>query len=109
MIRARSYRQSSLGIYSDINFIDSYFLGIYYALGMGFPVSTMVKNPFANAGDVGSIPESGRSPGEGNGNQLQHSCLGNLMDRRAWQATVHGVMKELDKTDPVASWVYNCK
>ena len=65
MIRARSYRQSSLGIYSDINFIDSYFLGIYYALGMGFPVSTMVKNPFANAGDQSSILRSGRFPGEG--------------------------------------------
>ena len=41
----------------------------------------MVKNPPANAGDVGSIPEVGRSPGEGNGNPLQYSCLGNLMDR----------------------------
>ena len=74
MRRAISYRQSSLGIYSDINFIDSYFLGIYYALGVGFPVGAVVKNPFANAGDVGSIPELGRSPGEGNGNPLLYSC-----------------------------------
>ena len=54
----------------------------------------MVKNPPAStgdAGDVGSIPGSARSPGEGNGNPLQYSCLGNTMDREAWQATVHGV------------------
>ena len=58
----------------------------------------MVKNPPANAGDAGSIPRSERSPGEGNGNLLQYSCLGNPMDRRAWWATVHGVIKELDMT-----------
>ena len=46
----------------------------------------------------GSIPESGRSPGKGNGNPLQSSCLGNLMDRGAWQATVHEVTKESDMT-----------
>ena len=51
----------------------------------------MVKNPPANAGDVGFIPGLGRSPGEGNGNPLQYSCLGNPMDREAWQATVLGV------------------
>ena len=56
----------------------------------------MVKNLPANAGDArdaGSIPGSGRSPGEGNGNPLQYSYLGNPMDRGAWQATVHGVTK----------------
>ena len=58
---------------------------------MGFPGGSAVKNPPANAGDVGSIPESGRSPGEGNGNPLQYSCRGNPMDRGAWQATVHGI------------------
>ena len=52
-----------------------------------------VKNLPANAGDVGSIPGLGRSPGEGNGNPLQYSCLGNLMDRGAWRATVHGVSR----------------
>ena len=46
-----------------------------------------------DAGDAGSIPGSGRSPGEGNGNSLQHSCLGNPMGRGAWLATVHGVAK----------------
>ena len=58
----------------------------------------MVKNLPANAGDVGLIPGSGGSPGEGNGHPLQYSCLGNLMDRGAWQAMVHGVAKELDIT-----------
>ena len=51
-----------------------------------------------DAGDVGLIPGSGRYLGEGNGNPLQYSCLGNSMGRRAWQATVHGVAKELDMT-----------
>ena len=51
------------------------------------------QNPPANAGDMGSIPGSGRSPGEGNGNPLQYSCLGNSRDTGAWQATVHGVAK----------------
>ena len=56
------------------------------------------KNPPANAEDKGSIPGSRRSPGEGNGNPLQYSCLGNPIDRGAWQATVHGVTKESDVT-----------
>ena len=51
------------------------------------------KEPPANAGDLGSIPGSGRSPGEGNDNPLQYSHLGNPMNRGAWQATVHGVVK----------------
>ena len=51
-----------------------------------------------NAGDPCSIPGSGRCPGEGNGNQLQYSCLENPIDRGAWLATVHGVGKELDTT-----------
>ena len=52
-----------------------------------------VKAPFCNVGDLGSIPRSGRFPGEGNGNPLQYSCLENPMDRGAWWATVHGVAK----------------
>ena len=51
------------------------------------------KASLCNAGDPGSIPGSGRSPGEGNGNPLQYYCLENLMDRGAWYATVHGVTK----------------
>ena len=53
----------------------------------------MIKDLPANAGDVGSISGLGRSPGEGNGNPLQYSCLGNPMDRGVWQATVHGGLK----------------
>ena len=56
------------------------------------------KESACNVGDPGSIPGSGRSLGEGNGNPLQYSCLGNPMDRGAWWATVHGVSKELDTT-----------
>ena len=58
----------------------------------------MVKNLPANAGNTDSIPESGRSPGEGNGNPHQYSCLGNPMDSGAWQATDPGVAKESDTT-----------
>ena len=60
---------------------------------MGFPGGSVVKNPPAKAGDAGSIPRSGMSPGEGNGNPLQYSCLGNPMDKGAWWATVHEVSK----------------
>ena len=58
----------------------------------------MVKNSPAKAGDTGSIPGLGRSPGGGSGNPLQCSCLENSMDRGAWQATIHEVAKELDMT-----------
>ena len=54
-------------------------------------VALMIKNPAANVGDMGSILGSGRSPGKGNSNPLQDSCLGNLMNKRTWRATVHGV------------------
>ena len=63
---------------------------------LGFSGGIVVKNLPVNAGDTGdtsSIPGSGRSPGEGTGNPLQYSCLGNLKDKEAWQATVHGVAK----------------
>ena len=59
----------------------------------GFPGGSEVKASASNAGDLGSIPGSGRSPGEGNGNPLQYSGLENPMDGRAWWATVHGVTK----------------
>ena len=58
-----------------------------------FPGGLVVRNLPANTGDTDSIPGSGRSPGEGNGNPLQYSCLENPMERGAWQATVHGVAK----------------
>ena len=60
---------------------------------MGFPGGSDSNESACNAGDVSSIPELGRSPGEGNGNALQYSYLENSMDRGAWQATVHGVAK----------------
>ena len=65
---------------------------------MSFPGGSVVKNLPAKAedtGDVGLIPESGRSPGGGNGNPFQYFGLKNVMDRRAWQATVHRVTKNL--------------
>ena len=58
---------------------------------IGLPYSLNGKESACNAGDPGSIPGSGISPWEGNGNPLQYSCLENSMDRQAWQATVHGV------------------
>ena len=60
---------------------------------MGFPHSSVGKESANNAGDPGSIPGSGRSPGKGNGNPLHYSCLENPMDRGAWQAIVHGVAR----------------
>ena len=62
------------------------------------PGSSAGKESTCNVGDLGSIPGSGRSPGEGNGNPLWYSCPGNPMDREAWWATVHGVKKESDTT-----------
>ena len=61
-------------------------------------VAQPVKEPTCDAGDPGSIPGSGRAPGGGHGNPLQHSCLESPMDRGAWRATVHGAA-ESDKTE----------
>ena len=65
---------------------------------MGFPNSSVVKNPPASAGDAGLIPGSRKFPGEGNGYLFQYSCLENSMDRGAWWATVWG-HKELKMTE----------
>ena len=62
---------------------------------MGFPSGTVVKDLPTNAGGMSSISGSGISPGEGNGNPLQYSCLENSLDRGAWQAIVHGIAKNL--------------
>ena len=59
---------------------------------------SVVKNLPANAGAMGSIPESGRSPGEGNGNPLQYSCMGNPTDRGLWWVVVHRAANESDTT-----------
>ena len=56
---------------------------------LGFPGASVGRESTSNAGDLGSVPGLGRSPGEGNGNPLQYSCLENSMDRGAWRATVH--------------------
>ena len=70
-------------------------INLIYLL-MGFLDGSLVKNPPANARDAGLIPGSGRSPGEGNGNPFQYSCLGTPMERGAWWATVDGFTKESD-------------
>ena len=65
---------------------------------MDLPGGSVVRNQPANSVDVCSFHGSGRSPGGGNSNPLQYSCLGNPMDGGAWQAIVHGVAKELNMT-----------
>ena len=83
----------------NINKLDLYLIfKIWIKLkhNMGFPGSAVIKNLPASAGgtrDVGSVPGSGRSPGVGNGNPLQYSCLENPVDKGHWQATVRGVAK----------------
>ena len=73
---------------------------------MGFPGGTVAKNLPVNTGgdarDTGSIPGSGRSPGGGNGNLLQYSCLENSMDRGTWWATIHGFSKSQTHKDNYA-------
>ena len=72
----------------------------------GFPRGTGGKKSTYNAGDLrdtGSMPGSGRSPGGGNGNPLQHSCLRNPIGRGAWWATVHGVTKKSDTTEHLST------
>ena len=59
----------------------------------GFPHNSVGKESACNSRDPGSVPGSRRSPGEGNGNPLQYSCLENPMDRKAWRATVHDVTR----------------
>ena len=72
-----------------------FILGICHHISTrGFPGGSAVKNPPANAGEAGSVPGSGRSPGGRNGKPLQYSCLGNPMDRGAFWATIYGVAEE---------------
>ena len=66
-------------------------LAYHFCLSLLLPGGSHGKESACSAGDPGSIPGSGRSPGEGNGNPLQYPCLENPTDRGAWQATVHGV------------------
>ena len=73
-----------------------------------FPGGAEVKASACNAEDLGSIPGLARSPGEGNGNPLQHSCLENPMDRGAWWATVHGVAKSRTRMSNFTFTFYYC-
>ena len=73
--------------------LSSVILVVLSPVNQGSPRGSGGKEPACNAGDLGSIPGLGRSPGEGNGNPLQYSCLENPMDREAWRAAVHGVTK----------------
>ena len=76
----------------------------------GFPGGVVVKNPPPNAGhseDMGSISRLGRSPGGGNGNPLQYSCLENSMGRGAWRATMHGVSKRLYESPRVSTTTHS--
>ena len=77
--------KNSYNLYHSLDYVSHLF--------WGFTSGAVVKNWLANAGDAGSIPGPGRSPGEGNGNPLQYSCLENPIVRGAWRATVHGVAK----------------
>ena len=70
---------------------------------MGFPGGSDSKESACNIGELGLIPSSGRSPGEGNSDSLQDSCLGNPMDGGAWWAIVHGVTKRLDVTEQLTN------
>ena len=77
-----------------------------YVWKMGFPGGSEVKASACNAGDLGSIPGLGRSPGEGNGNPLQYSCLENPTDGGAWWAIVHGVAKSRTRLSDFTSLHY---
>ena len=72
---------------------------------MGFPGGSNGKQSACNAGDPGSIPGLGKSPGEGQGNPFHYSCLENSMDRGAWQATVHGVTKSRTRLKQLSTFV----
>ena len=71
---------------------------ILFLANHSFPGGSVVRNPPANVGDMGSIPGLGRSPGGGNDKPSQYSCLENPMEKGAWQDTVHGVAKKSDKS-----------
>ena len=89
-----------LATFTFFNLLVQYFVNVVYVLkhldiniynGRGFPCGSDNKETICNVGDLGLIPGSGISPGKGNGNPLQYSCLRNPMDRGACQATVHGI------------------
>ena len=80
-------------VYQLPKFAHPYYLHVPWEVLVSFPGGSVIKNLPANAGDVGSVPGSGRSPGGGHGNPLPYSCLENPMDRGTWWAMVYGVAK----------------
>ena len=74
---------------------------------MCFPGGSVVKNLPVDAGDAGSIPGSGRSPGGGHGNQIQYSCMENSKDRGEWQATIHRVAKSRKPPGDLTATIIN--
>ena len=97
LIQRRGSWRAEVSLYGDPEDLSTSFT-VWLLIGSwkGFPGGPVVKNPPANAGDIrdpGSIPRMGRSSRGGHGNPLQYSCLENTMDRGAWRATVHGVVK----------------
>ena len=78
-------------------------------MNRSFPSGSDSKESACKVGDMGSIPRSGRSPGEGNGNSLQDSCLENPIDRGAWQATVHSVAQSQIRLERLNTRALNCK
>ena len=95
------YRACSVGKYTGLR------IACMFSCVQGFPGGSKVKTSACSAGDLGLIPGSGRSPGEGNGNPLQYSWLENPMDRGAWWATVHGVTKSQTQVSDLTSVVSN--
>ena len=90
---AVSQTQDFFFLISFLFYIRAFQWKLYYLFPWGFPGGSDGKESSCNAGDPGSIPGSGRSPGEGNDNPLQDSCLEHSRDRGAWRAAVHGVTK----------------
>ena len=91
-------RSYTLYFLFQIAFCHTIYFYVVSPLPLGIPGGSDGKESACDAEDSGLIPGSGRSPGEGNGNPIQYSCLENPMGRGAWQATVHGSHKELDTT-----------
>ena len=80
-------------VLAQLNDLQSFYIFAFPIMIFPFPIDSCLDFYAGDAGDMGLIPGSGRSPGGENGNQLQYSCQENTMDRGAWQATVHGVAK----------------
>ena len=98
-VTARRLKQERDMSHSEAAGVSGALLGFNFRYPGAFLLTQTVKNPYADARDLGLIPGSGRSGG-GNGNPFQYSCLGNPVARRAWWAPVHGVTENQDRTPP---------